>query len=68
MRPDELLDAALQLPENERIALAARLLESVPPDETGLSIDDPNLAHELDRRFNDPGEGVPASELWDHQE
>jgi hypothetical protein len=31
MTPDALFEAALKLPENERLDLAARLLDTVPP-------------------------------------
>jgi len=57
-----LLDAALQLPEADRLALASCLLESLPPAAT-LSVDDPNLIAELDRRFADADGAVPWSDL-----
>jgi hypothetical protein len=49
----QIFDAALALPEADRIALAARLLESASDDVPGLSIDDDDLIAELDRRFKD---------------
>jgi hypothetical protein len=54
---DAVLDAALRLPDAARMSLACRLLESLPPDDGGLSMDDPELDAELDRRFAD-GEGT----------
>lgn len=61
--PQTILDAAMQLPEDARLRLVSRLLESLPPEEETLSVDDPELAEELDRRFAD-GEGtIPWSDL-----
>lgn len=59
----QILEAALQLPESERFALISRLLESVPPDDEGISLDDENLVAELDRRFADPEGAVPWADL-----
>ena len=50
---DRLFDAAMMLPEGDRVALIRRLLETVPDREIGLALDDPNLEAELDRRFAD---------------
>lgn len=61
INPDTILEAALSLPDNERLDLAARLLDTVPPGI--MSIDDPNLIEELDRRFNDGSPTVPWSEI-----
>lgn len=58
-----LYDAAIQLPEGERLALATRLMESVPPDEATLALDDPGLVAELDRRAADGDPGIPWSQL-----
>ena len=46
-------DAAMQLPEADRLTLASRLMESLPPEGITVSLDDPELAAELDRRFAD---------------
>ena len=56
LTPDALYQAALGLPEEERLGLAARLLDAVPGDLT-IDLDDPQLIAELDRRFAD-SEGV----------
>ena len=61
--PDSILEAALSLPEKERLDLAARLLDTIPPGMT--SIDDPELIAELDRRFNDGSPTVPWSDVRD---
>ncbi len=65
MPPDlqAILDAAMQLPEADRLALVARLMQSLPPEDDSLSLDDPDLAAELDRRFGQSDEGVPWSQL-----
>lgn len=60
---DAILDAALQLPEDARLSLVSRLLESLPPEDMALSVDDPRLGEELDRRFADSEGIVPWSDL-----
>jgi hypothetical protein len=61
--PDSILQAALSLPESDRLDLAIQLLDTVPPG--ALSADDPNLIAELDRRFNDGSPTIPWSEIRD---
>jgi len=60
-----LLEAALRLPEAERVLLVNQLLESLSP-ETEDPADDA-LAEELDRRLaeyrQDPSSAVPWSEV-----
>jgi len=60
-----LFDAALGLPEDERILLVQRLLESLPPA-TDITQED-QLEAELERRYEDVERGqaglVPWSEL-----
>jgi hypothetical protein len=63
LTPESILEAALKLPENERLDLAARLLDTVPPEI--LSIDDPDFIDEMDRRFNDGSPTIPWSEIRD---
>jgi len=58
-----ILEAALMLPENERLSLASQLLESVPSDDSIMSMDEPQLQDELDRRFGDLDHGIPWTEL-----
>jgi hypothetical protein len=65
MSPTEkILKDAMELPDSERFFVATRLLESLPSDSEELSLDDPDLIDELDRRFNDLSGLVPADELW----
>jgi putative addiction module component (TIGR02574 family) len=61
--PDTILSAALSLPENERLTLVSRLLDSLPPEDLTVSLDDPRLAEELDRRFADNSGAVPWAKL-----
>jgi hypothetical protein len=60
---DTILEAAMMLSEKERITLASRLLESVPSDDVTISVDDPSLIEELDRRFADREGSVSWPEL-----
>ena len=62
---EEILEAALSLPEEDRFQLVAQLLESFPNDGFGASVDDADLVEELDRRFADTTNAVPLSKLWD---
>jgi hypothetical protein len=63
LTPDTIFEAALNLPEIERLDLATRLLDSVPPGMDLLSLDDPNLIEKLDRRAADDSGAIPWSEL-----
>ncbi len=54
--------AAMQLTKRERRDLAHRLMDSLP-EEAGLSLEDPNLLPELERRFADQSGAQPWSEL-----
>ncbi|MBX9791998.1 MAG: hypothetical protein K2Y37_23995 [Pirellulales bacterium] len=55
--------AALSLNESERLDLAARLLDSVGEDRAGLSLEDPGLLAELQRRSADATGAIPWSQL-----
>ena len=59
------LDAALQLPVNDRLEIASQLLDTVTPDDETLQLDDPSLIKEIDRRFADREESIPWNELRD---
>jgi len=61
LTPDALYEAALQLPEGERLDLAVRLMDTVPPGM--LSEDDVDFLAELDRRAADDSDSIPWSEL-----
>jgi putative addiction module component (TIGR02574 family) len=58
-----LYQAAMQLPEDERLLLASRIMETLPSDDVTSSLDDAELIAELDRRFSDPDGAVGWSEL-----
>ena len=60
---EAVLEAALGLPENERLTLASRLLETIPVDDSALSLDDDSLVEELDRRFADREGSIEWSAL-----
>jgi hypothetical protein len=61
---EQILKAALDLPEPDRFFLATRLMESLPTEGPEISLDDPDLIEELDRRFSDLSGLVPADDLW----
>jgi putative addiction module component (TIGR02574 family) len=63
--PEAIYQAALELPEDERLALVTRILETVPDEPAGLSIDDPQLMAELERRSADLDGAVPWTQLRD---
>jgi len=58
-----LFEAALQLPEDERLSLVSRILDTLPVDDLTASIDDPDLLLELERRFRDSEGAISWSEL-----
>ena len=57
--------AALALPDSERLKLVERLMETLPPPEDDLTEDE--FVAELDRRFaeiqKDPSGGIPWSQI-----
>jgi hypothetical protein len=61
----EILNAALKLPDADRLLVATRLMETLPTELSGLSEDDPGFLDELERRAADADPGVPVSKLWD---
>jgi hypothetical protein len=63
LTPNAIFAAAMAVPKSERLDLASRLLDTVPPN--ALSIDDPDFIEELDRRFNDGAPTVPWTEVRD---
>jgi hypothetical protein len=65
LNADTIFEAAMNLPENERLDLASRLLDTIPPGTT--SSDDPEFIAELDRRFNDGGATISWSEIRDRK-
>jgi hypothetical protein len=63
LTPEAIYEAAMSLPENERLDLASRLLDTIPPGI--MSADDPEFIAELDRRFHDGSPTIPWSEIRD---
>lgn len=61
---DEIRQAALQLPETERVALVEELMETLPDEIPRLSLDDPSLEMELDRRAQNLEGLVAVDDLW----
>ena len=65
----DVLDAALQLSDEDRGIIAERLLETLSPEDAEVSDDD--LAVELERRLeeacNDPSTTVSWAELRDER-
>jgi hypothetical protein len=62
---EAIFEAAMNLPENERLDLASRLLDTVPPGI--MSTDDPEFLAELERRFTDGSPTIPWSEIRDRK-
>jgi hypothetical protein len=60
---DSIFEAAVQLPEGARLELVSRLMDTLPGPPNLLSLDDPNLIEELDRRAADDSGSIPWSEL-----
>jgi hypothetical protein len=60
---DAIFEAAMMLPEGERLTLASRLLETASAEDDAASLDDAALADELDRRFADREGKIPWSDL-----
>ena len=58
-----LLEAAMKLPEDERLLLASQIMETLPSEDLTTSLDDLHLLAELNRRFSDPQGAVAWSEL-----
>jgi hypothetical protein len=60
---DSIFEAASKLPEDARLELVSRLMDTLPGPLNLLSLDDPNLLEELDRRAADDSASVPWSVL-----
>jgi hypothetical protein len=61
---DDVLALALELSEADRFEVAMQLFESLPDDLPGLSMDDPGLIEELNRRRLEDTESIPIEDLW----
>lgn len=62
---EEVLEAALQLSEADRLVIVNRLMETLPEEALGLSADDPDLLEELERRLQNSEGSIPWSQLRD---
>jgi hypothetical protein len=60
---DSIFEAAVQLPEGQRLELVTRLMDTLPGPPNLLALDDPNLLEELDRRAADDSGSIPWDEL-----
>ena len=60
---EAIFTAALSLNDRERLDLAARLLDTISDDTGGISLDDPSLLEELQRRSADITGANPWSQL-----
>jgi putative addiction module component (TIGR02574 family) len=60
---DSIIEAASKLPDGERLELVNRLMDTLPGPPNLLSLDDPNLVEELDRRAADDSGSIPWSVL-----
>jgi putative addiction module component (TIGR02574 family) len=60
---DDILDAALRLSEDDRMLIVGRLLETLPAELPGWSMDDPELEAELERRSGDWEGAIPWEQL-----
>ena len=64
---EEIVSAAIQLPESDRLAIVSQLLETMGDEENLPCIDDSDFIEELRRRRNDPADAVPWSQLRDEE-
>ena len=58
-----LFEAAMNLSDDDRLSLASRIMDTLPPDALTCSVDDEDLLAEMNRRFSDPQGSVAWSEL-----
>ncbi len=58
-----IVEAALKLPESERLTIVSRLLEAMPADDALRPFDDASWVEELDHRFADHDGSIPWTEL-----
>jgi putative addiction module component (TIGR02574 family) len=63
LNADNIFDAAIKLPESERLELVSRLMDTLPSEPNLLCLNDPNLIEELDQRAADESGSMPWSEL-----
>jgi hypothetical protein len=63
LNADTIFEAAAQLPEGARMELVSRLMNTLSGPPSLLSLDDPNLLEQLDRRAADDTGSIPWDEL-----
>jgi len=56
---EDVLKSAMELPEADRLKIAAELIDSVTEEWPGWSLDDPEFVAELEHRANDGSRSVP---------
>ena len=61
----DIVSAAIQLSEKDRLAIVSQLLDTMGDEEHLLAIDDDDFIAEIQRRRNDHGDAVPWSQLRD---
>jgi hypothetical protein len=66
--PDEIIDAALKLPESDRWQIASRILDTLSGKVPGVFEEDEAFLEELKRRAQDDGPMIPVSELWKQED
>ena len=60
---DEIVTAAIQLPESDRLAIVSRLLETMGEEDILQSVDDADFIAEMHGRRDDPTGAVEWSQL-----
>jgi hypothetical protein len=53
----------VKLPEDARLEIVSRLMDTLPGQPDLLCLDDPHVVEELDRRAADDSGSIPWSEL-----
>ena len=61
----EILDAAIKLPDADRLAIASRLMETLREEIMALDADDPELLDELERCWQSRHDTVSWTSLRD---
>lgn len=61
----EIVSAAIQLSEKDRLAIVSQLLETMGEEDNLPDIDDDDFSAGIQRRRNDPVDAVPWSQLRD---
>lgn len=61
---DEILQAALELSDADRVALVARLMASLP-EQMVEQFEDLEFQQEMERRFADSADSIPWSQVRD---